>query len=141
MEDLQSDNHRDPRLAILLSLLPNLETIELFWGGTGTRYSSWVLSRLSQQYSPLDTHPFWQNLHTAIIKVPEDEGADFSIQGLVPFFSVPSMRTFKGQLLTDKYLEPTLNIENSAITHLEFIQCSNVLGFDYLINLCPIFRS
>jgi hypothetical protein len=141
IEDLQSNNHRDPWLAILLSLLPNLQTIELFWGATGTRYSSWVLSRISQRYTPFDTQPFWQNLHTAIIKVPEDEGADFSIQRLVPFFTIPSMRIFKGQLLTDKYLEPTLDIGTSSITHLEFIQCSSVLGFGYLIDLCPNLES
>lgn len=137
VEDLQSDTNRDPWLALLLSLLPNLETIELFWDGTGTRYSSWVLSRISQRYTPFDTRLFWQNLHTAIVKVPEDEGADFTIQRLVPFFTFPSMRTFRGQLLTDKYPEPTLDIESSPITHLEFIQCSSVLGFNYLVNLCP----
>jgi hypothetical protein len=141
MEDLQSGTHRDPWLAILLYLLPNLETIELFWGGTGTRYSSWVLSRIPQRYAPFDHRAHWANLHAAIIKIPEDEGADTNIHRIMPFFVIPSMRTFRGQLLTDKYLEPTLNIKTSPITHLEFIQCSSVLGFNYLIKLCPNLQS
>ncbi|KAJ5377520.1 uncharacterized protein N7496_004929 [Penicillium cataractarum] len=141
IEDLQSGTHRDPWLAILLSLLPNLETIELFWGGSGTRYSSWVLSKISQRCKPFDTRPFWTNLHTAIIKIPEDEGADTNFHRLIPFFILPSIRTFKGQLLTDKYLEPTLNIERSPLTNLEFIQCSSVLGFNYLIKICPNLHS
>lgn len=54
----------------------------------------------------------------------------------LPFFTIPSMRTFKGQLLTDKDIQPTLSISHSPISHLEFVQCTSALGFNDLIRMC-----
>ncbi|KAJ5114794.1 hypothetical protein NUU61_000553 [Penicillium alfredii] len=142
IEDLDSGEHRDPWLAVLLYLVPNIETLELFWGGTGTRYSEWVLTRASKQSRPFDSQRAFQSLHTAVIKVLDDEGLGFKLPRVAPFFRFPSMHTFKGQLMTDFYLEHNILPPNSSpITHLELAQSSGETGFIDLIAPCTNLRT
>ncbi|KAJ5594343.1 uncharacterized protein N7459_000551 [Penicillium hispanicum] len=141
-EDLDANQHRDPWLAILLYLLPCVETLELFWGGSGTKYSAWVLDRASKRSSPFHNSPVFVALHTAVIKVPEDEGMGFTPMRLAPFFRLPSLRTLKGQLMTDRHQNYTVAPPNSsAIEHLELVQCSSTTGFIDLISPCRNLRS
>ncbi|CAL5866034.1 uncharacterized protein PFLUO_LOCUS241 [Penicillium psychrofluorescens] len=135
--DLNGHQHRDAWLAVLLYLVPNIQTLELFWGGTGTRYSHWVLQRAAQRSKPFDSQPPFPFLHTACIKVTADTGQCFSLARLAPFFQFTSMRTFRGQLMTDGHLiDNMLPVNSSPITHLEIEQSSSETGFIDLIAPC-----
>lgn len=142
LEDLTNNTHRDPWLALLLPLLPALETLELFWGGTGTRYSEWVLTRGLARSPPFEHTPLLPTLHTTTIKVLEDEGPGFHLPRLTSFFQMPSMRTFSANLLTDRLREyHMLPPNSSAITTLDLRQCSADTGFVDLIAPCTHLRS
>ena len=143
LEDLERGHTRDPWLALLLYLLPNLETLELFWGGTGTRYSEWVLKRnTGAKATAFGRTRILSVLHTATIKVLEDEGKDFHLPRLAPFFQMDSMRTFRGFFLTDRLQEYNFLPPNSSpITHLELLQCSGDTGFVDLVAPCKNLQS
>ncbi|KAJ5162215.1 hypothetical protein N7492_007607 [Penicillium capsulatum] len=142
LEDLELGAHRDPWLAILLYLVPDLESLEIFWGGTGTRYSEWVLKRGLQSRAPFDQSPILPNLHTATIKVLSHEGRDFHLPRIAPFFQMPSMRTFRGNLMTDRLREYAMLPPNSSpITTLDLRQCGADTGFVDLIAPCANLQS
>lgn len=143
LEDLERGHTRDPWLALLLYLLPSLETLELFWGGTGTRYSEWVLKRnTGARANALGRTRILPVLHAATIKVLEDEGKDFHLPRLAPFFQMDSMRAFKGVFLTDRLQEFNFVPPNSSpITHLELLQCSGDTGFVDLVAPCKDLQS
>lgn len=141
MTDLKKEYHRDPWLAILLYILPNIETLELCWGGAETQYSGRLFEGVIGKSAPSDKKLILQNLHSITIKVAKHETKDFSIKSLRPFFQLQTLRTFKGQFIADRGLTfathhtDKSNIE-SPITHLELQQCHSENGFIELIAPC-----
>jgi hypothetical protein len=69
--------------------------------------------------------------------VTPDTGQCFSLARLAPFFQFASMRTFKGQLMTDGHImHNMLPVNSSPITHLKIEQSSSETGFIDLIAPC-----
>lgn len=78
-------------LAVVLISLPNLQHLDLRWGGDGpyTESTLWVVSKIANK-SPQKELPL-QNLQKLTTR-DEDVKVNFPIQQFIPFLKLPSMR-------------------------------------------------
>ncbi|KAJ5998990.1 hypothetical protein N7451_006800 [Penicillium sp. IBT 35674x] len=135
-------SQRDAWLAILLSLTPNIENLELFWGGGEVKYTIFLLEAgldLKQKYG----RPCFESLHTVNIRVLDMEARAFSVRRLKPFLSIPSLRTFKGQYMTIGENEDSAGLfpQNLGLENLELQQCNGKEGWRALISKCKSLKS
>lgn len=120
-----------------MHLVPNIETLELFWGGGDVKYTTLVLEKASKQNIPVSS-PEFKNLHTVTIKILVVESANFSVRQLRPFLSIASLRRFNGQYMTIRDDEDHYDLfpAHLEIEHLEFKMSNGKEAWHPLIAAC-----
>lgn len=147
IDDLQRRRYPDAWMALILFLLPNLASLEWFWG-RGTKYTERLLNRVSLHEPPFNKNQTLRSLAEVFFKVTERTAAGdpktsdpgFQITKMAPFYRLSSMRKLTGQMVCGRVSE-VVSPNSSSITHLELRQSSTSSGFAELIAPCTNLKS
>ncbi|RDW92837.1 uncharacterized protein DSM5745_00159 [Aspergillus mulundensis] len=142
---LQRGLWEDPWLALLLPFLPNLEELEVEVYSGALSYTSMMVGRASQMKKPFSAEMALSRLkRVSIVRWDDQEGIGAGIEAekLLPFFRIPSLRNFTGEVITDgsdeyekkKVGQKRLGFSN--VTHINFFNSSSGSGFRDLIRAC-----
>jgi hypothetical protein len=94
------DRIYDAWRAVLLSLVPNLETLTMEWHPV-EKYTGKILTRASNREMPFDTHPAFTRLRS--VSIPEWDCDDTPIiaDDIMHFFRFSSLRQFSAYGVAD----------------------------------------
>lgn len=125
---------QDLWLTMLLNCVSNIKSLDMEWGGH-TNVSERFLAHISLNNG-------FQHLTETTIRVPFDGGFLFQLYKIAPFFRLPSMRKFKGVMITDMRGQDKVGFGNlipsksSPIEHIEMAETSTIDGFMPLARAC-----
>ncbi|KAL4863003.1 hypothetical protein BDV12DRAFT_206857 [Aspergillus spectabilis] len=136
---LQDREDNDVYLALLLQLLPNLETLVL--EPLSMYFTGRLISRIALGEKPFDSNPPLSNLrHFTGMWSTVEYGLRST--SFLPFFRLPSLRTFSGKSVCDggdsddEDYEPLISLDEpgySNVTHINLQSSYSPLGFPDLI--------
>ncbi|KAL2825738.1 hypothetical protein BDW59DRAFT_145866 [Aspergillus cavernicola] len=132
---------QDAWSAILLTLLPNLEVLQMEWGHE-VDHRRTVLERASRSEGPVDTRPTFSRLREVYIRSYETY-TGISVSDVFPFFRFPSMRKFSSHVVIYGHKhEKTAEIPGDCnVTDLALYSSSPTSGFAGLISRCARLES
>ncbi|EED11523.1 conserved hypothetical protein [Talaromyces stipitatus ATCC 10500] len=145
LNDLQDGMAYHPWVALLLVLLPRLQSLELKFEYSSTiEYTSEILDRAIRRQKPFDVQVPFPSLKEVRISWWDTQGG-VDPSNALPFFCLPEMRRFYGHMIVgdisqeDNSLDLSSGFSNINEIDLKLSNCDT--GFSYLVRACSRLES